>query len=71
MYQIAFTIFFLYIRSFKLPKYPKDFDDGKKESKPSNKEFNTNKFTDKEEEKVLKNLGRVESNYFLERRTFL
>ena len=71
MNQVAFVILFLYIRSFELPKYPKDFDDRKRESKPDDDEFRIDKLKRRQQEKVLENQRRVENNYSLERRKFL
>ncbi len=70
MNQIAFFMLFLYIRSFELPRYPKDFDDGKRESKASDK-WNTDELSRKKEEQLLEKYYQVEAKYFLERRTFL
>lgn len=69
MNYVAFLMF-LYIRSFEFSKYPKDFDDGRRESKPDD-EFNTDELNRKEEEELLAKNYQVEAKYFLERRTFL
>ena len=70
MHRIAFLMLFLYIRSFELPRYPKDFNDGKRDSKPDD-EFKADKLSRKEEEQFLEKYYQVEAKYFLERGTFL
>lgn len=71
MNRLAFLMLFLYIRSFKIEKYSKDFNSGKRDSEPNrNAEFDQNNFNRKQEEKVFQNLHKLESNYFLERQTF-
>lgn len=70
MDRIAFLMLFLYIRSFELPKYPKDFDDGRRESKFDD-EFYVDELNRKGEEQLLAKNYQVEAKYFLERRTFL
>ncbi len=61
---------FLYIRSFELPRYPKNFDDGRGYSKPDD-ELKADKLSRKEEEQFFEQYYQVEAKYSLERHTFL
>jgi len=70
MNQVAFFMLFLYVRSFEFCRYPRDFDDGKRDSKPDD-ELNIDESNRKEEEQLLEKYYQVEAKYFLERRTFL
>ena len=70
MNQLVFVIFFLYIRSFELPKYFDKFNNEEREFKPNDEEFQKEDLRKKQQNKVLENLHRVEANYFLERRIF-
>lgn len=71
MSQAAFVILFVYIRSFNLTKYDRDFDREKRESKPNEQEFKRDIFKVKQQQKVIEKHREVEANYFLERRTYL
>ena len=70
MNQIAFVILFLYIRSFPLSKYSKDFENGKIEPQPDNEECKIDISRQKQQKKVLEKYQQVEANYSLARRTF-
>ncbi|MEL6460975.1 MAG: hypothetical protein AAFQ91_22500 [Cyanobacteria bacterium J06621_15] len=70
MNQLAFFMFFLYVRSFEFYRYPRDFDDGKRDYK-SDDELNLDELNRKEEEQLLGKYYQVEAKYFLERQTFL
>jgi len=70
MNQLAFFMLFLYVRSFQFYRYPRDFDDEKRDYK-SDDELNLDELNRKEEEQLLSKHYQVEAKYFLERRTFL
>lgn len=70
MNQVAFLMLFLYVRSFEFYRYPKDFDDGERDSESSD-ELNIDELNRKGEEQLLEKHYQVEAKYFLERQTFL
>lgn len=69
MYQIAFVMLFLYVRTFEYSRYPKNFDRRERESKPDD-EIGIDELNRKQQEKLLEQQYQLEARYFLERRQF-